>query len=146
MGASESYVTTVTPLAIAPLSVGQSAAGSVAETIRMLAPLVIAPWMAGIWELGVAEVPLVSVPCSLNAFKAKRAPPLLTLSEVLKYGLPRFFGITNAFRPFSSGRDDLEAAVATPDTATMLATARPTVTAHSSEVRRWPLLMGLFIT
>ena len=144
-------MTTVTPLAIAPLSVGQSASGSVAETISTLAPLVIAPSMAGIWELGVAAVPLVSVPSSPNCLRARRAPPVLTLSDVVKYELPRFLGITNTLRPFSRGRVALvtrgeDAAVATPDTATMLATAKPTATALSSETRRWPLLIGFFIS
>jgi hypothetical protein len=37
------------------------------------------------------------------------APPVFTLSAVVKYELPRFFGITKAFRPFFS-----EAAYATP--------------------------------
>ena len=49
------------PLAMAAFSVGHSAVGSVADTIRTLAPLVIAAWMAGICEAGVAAVPLVSV-------------------------------------------------------------------------------------
>jgi hypothetical protein len=75
----------------------------------------------------------------------------LTLSEVVKYELPRFLGITNALRPFSRGRVALatrgeDAAVATPVAATMLAIARPIAAAHSSETRRWPLLMGLFIS
>ena len=99
VGASESYVTTVTPLAIAAFSVGHSAVGSVAETIRTFAPLVIAAWMAGICEVGVAEVPLVSVPVSPSSDNAASAPPDLTLSEVVKYGLPRFFGITKTLRP-----------------------------------------------
>src|ERR1022692_3492211 len=98
-GASESYVTTVMCLAMAEFSVGQSAAGSVADTISALAPLVIAAWIAGICEAGVAAVPLVSVPVSPSALRAASAPPDLTLSAVVKYGLPRFFGMTKTFRP-----------------------------------------------
>ena len=48
VGASESKVTTLMPRAIADLSVGQSAVGSVAEMTSALAPLLIAAWMAGI--------------------------------------------------------------------------------------------------
>src|SRR5579862_1583170 len=102
-GASESYVTTVIPFCIAEFSVGQSADASVADTSRMFAPLVIAAWMAGIWEAGVAAVPLVSVPDSLRAFRAAIAPPDFALSEVVKYELPRFFGMTKTFRPVFIG-------------------------------------------
>src|SRR5438874_7904107 len=98
-GASESYVTTVILRAIACFSVGQSADASVAETISAFAPFVIAAWMAGISEAAVAAVPLVSVPFSLSSWSAFSAPPDLTLSEVVKYGLPRFFGMTKTFRP-----------------------------------------------
>ena len=35
-------------------SVGQSAVGSLADTMRAFAPLLIAAWMAGICEAGVA--------------------------------------------------------------------------------------------
>jgi hypothetical protein len=84
VGASESYMTTVMPLAMAEFSVGHSAEGSVADTMRMLAPLVIADWIAGIWEAGVAAVPLVSVPVSPSACSAASAPPEFTLSEVVK--------------------------------------------------------------
>ena len=87
------------PAAIADFSVGHSAVGSVAETISAFAPLVIAAWMAGICEAGVAAVPLVSVPVSPSAFNAASAPPDLTLSAVVKYGLPRFFGMTKTLRP-----------------------------------------------
>src|SRR6185437_16699251 len=55
--------------------------------------------MAGICEVGVAAVPLVSVPVSPSSARAASAPPDLTLSEVVKYGLPRFFGITKTFSP-----------------------------------------------
>ena len=65
-------------------SVGHSAVGSVADTIRALAPLVIAAWMAGICEAGVAAVPLVSVPVSPSALSAASAPPDFTLSAVVK--------------------------------------------------------------
>ena len=68
--------------------------------------------MAGIWDAAVAAVPLVSVPFSPSAFSAASAPPDLTLSAVVKYGLPRFFGITKTFRPFFSGAA-VEAAIAT---------------------------------
>src|SRR5215467_12283918 len=93
-GASESYMTTVMPLAMAEFSVGHSADGSVADTMRTLAPLVTADWIAGICEAGVAAVPLVSVPVSPSALSAASAPPEFTLSAVVKYGLPRFFGMT----------------------------------------------------
>ena len=48
-------------------------------------------------------MPLVSLPFSLSALSAARAPPDLTLSEVVKYGLPRFFGITKTLSPVLSG-------------------------------------------
>src|SRR5207247_2731069 len=80
-------------------SVGQSADASVAETISAFAPFVIAAWIAGICDAAVACVPLVSVPFSLSSWSAFSSPPYLTLSEVVKYGLPRFFGITNTLRP-----------------------------------------------
>ena len=104
-------MTTVIPFCIAELSVGQRAAASVAETSRMFAPLVIAAWIAGICEAGVAAVPLVSVPLSFSAFSAAIAPPDLALSEVVKYELPRFFGITKTFRPFFSGAGGTRATV-----------------------------------
>ena len=77
-------MTTVMPLAMADLSVGQSAEGSVADTMSAFAPLVIAAWMAGICEAGVAAVPLVSVPDSPSADRAASAPPDFTLSAVVK--------------------------------------------------------------
>src|ERR1022692_254938 len=96
------------PRFMAELSVGQSADGSVADTTSALAPLAIAAWMAGIWEDGVASVPLVSLPVSPRALSAASAPPEFTLSEVVKYGLPRFFGMTKTFRPFFSPPAALE--------------------------------------
>ena len=72
------------PLAMAPFRVGHSADGSVADTMRALAPLLIAAWMAGICEAGVAAVPLVSVPVSPSACSAASAPPDFTLSAVVK--------------------------------------------------------------
>jgi len=87
---------------MAELRVGQSADGSVADTMRALAPLVIAAWMAGICEAGVAAVPLVSDPVSPSSLSAARAPPDCTLSAVVKYGFPRFFGITKTFSPVFS--------------------------------------------
>src|SRR5450755_2785972 len=93
------------PLAIADFKVGQSAAGSVADTIRALAPLVTAAWMAGICEAGVAAVPLVSLPVSPRVLSAASTPPEFTLSAVVKYGFPRFFGITKTFRPVFSPPD-----------------------------------------
>ena len=72
------------PLVMADFSVGHSAVGSVADTIRMLAPLVIAAWMAGICDAGVAAVPLVSVPVSPRACSAAIAPPVFTLSAMVK--------------------------------------------------------------
>src|SRR3954453_14467159 len=95
--------------AIACLSVGQSADASVADTISAFAPFVIAAWIAGICEAAVAWVPLVSVPFSFRSWSALSAPPDLTLSEVVKYGLPRFFGITKTFMPVF--RDDAAVAV-----------------------------------
>src|SRR5260370_757798 len=93
------------PFAMADFRVGQSAAGSVADTMRALAPLVMAAWMAGICEAGVAAVPLVSVPVSPRVPSAASAPPEFTLSDVVKYGFPRFFGITKTFRPVFSPPD-----------------------------------------
>jgi hypothetical protein len=93
------------PLAIADFRVGQSAAGSVADTMRALAPLVMAAWRAGICEAGVAAVPLVSDPVSPRVPSEASAPPELALSAVVKYGFPRFFGITKTFRPVFSPPD-----------------------------------------
>src|SRR6266849_4239607 len=98
-GASESYVTTAIFFAIACLSVGQSAVASVAETRRTLAPFVIAAWIAGICDAAVACVPLVSLPMPLSSRTALSAPPDFTLSDVVKYALPRFFGMTKTLRP-----------------------------------------------
>jgi hypothetical protein len=64
---------------MAALRVGHSAVGSVAETTRMLAPLVIEAWMAGSSEAGVAAVPLVSDPVrrpAEDAAPADAAPAL----------------------------------------------------------------------
>src|SRR5215472_1850697 len=77
------------PRFIAELSVGHSAVGSVADTMRALAPLEMAAWIAGICDAGVAAVPLVSVPFSPSALSAAMAPQ----------ELPRFFGMTKTFRP-----------------------------------------------
>jgi len=88
--------------AIAELSVGHSAVGSVAEMISALAPLLTAAWIAGIWDAGVSAVPLVSVPVSPSASSAAIAPPLFALSAVVKYEFPRFFGMTKTFRPVFS--------------------------------------------
>src|SRR5215475_6542660 len=90
------------PFAMAPFSVGQSADGSVADTMRAFAPLLIAAWMAGICEAGVAWVPLVSVQVAPSVLSAASAPPVFTLSAVVKYGLPRFLGMTKTFRPVFS--------------------------------------------
>src|SRR3954471_23306429 len=98
-GASESYVTTAIFFAIACFSVGHSADASVAETMSAFAPFVIAAWIAGICDAAVACVPLVSVPFAFNSWSAFSAPPDLTLSDVVKYGLPRFFGITKTLSP-----------------------------------------------
>ncbi len=84
VGASESYVTTLMPRAIACLSVGHSALGSVAETISALAPLEIAAWMAGSCDAEVAAEPLVSLPVSPSVLSAARAPPVFTLSATVK--------------------------------------------------------------
>ena len=77
-------MTTVIPRLIADFSVGHSAVGSVADTIRTLAPFAIAAWMAGICDAGVAAVPLVSVPLSPRVSSAEIAPPVLALSAVVK--------------------------------------------------------------
>ena len=90
------------PLAMAAFRVGHSADGSVADTMSALAPLVIAAWRAGICEAGVAAVPLVSVAVSPSVCRAAMAPPDFTLSAVVKYGLPRFFGMMKTFRPVFS--------------------------------------------
>src|ERR1700721_3187340 len=90
------------PLAIAAFGGGPSADGSVADTMSALAPLVIAGWRAGICEAGVAAVPLVSVAVSPSVCRAAMAPPDFTLSAVVKYGLPRFFGTMNTLRPVFS--------------------------------------------
>ena len=87
------------PRLIADLSVGHSAVGSVADTMSAFAPLEIAAWIAGICEDEVADVPLVSVPVSPRALSAEIAPPELALSAVVKYELPRFFGMTKTLRP-----------------------------------------------
>ena len=110
-------MTTVIFFFMAELSVGQSAAASLAETTSAFAPFVIAAWMAGICDAAVAAVPLVSVPVSPRAFRAASAPPDLALSEVVKYGLPRFFGITKTFSPFFRGAAEADAiAAGTPTT------------------------------
>src|SRR6185312_8647588 len=93
---------TVMPRLIADFSVGHSAVGSVADTMSALAPLETAAWMAGICEAGVALVPLVSEPVSPSACSAAMAPPELALSAVVKYELPRFFGITKTLSPVLS--------------------------------------------
>jgi hypothetical protein len=79
--------------------VGHSAVGSVAETMSAFAPLETAAWIAGICDAGVADVPLVSLPVSPRVSSAAMAPPELALSAVVKYELPRFFGMTKTFRP-----------------------------------------------
>src|SRR5215471_11645423 len=93
------------PLAMADLSVGHSAVGSVADTMRMLAPLVIAAWMAGSSDAGVAAVPLVSVPVSPSSVSPAMAPPYLAVSATVKYCAPRSLGITYAARPFLRAPD-----------------------------------------
>src|SRR5471032_997936 len=80
--------------------------------------------MAGICEAGVAAVPLVSVPDSLSAFRAAIAPPDLALSAVVKYELPRFFGITNTFSPVFNGAA-AEATIGRTPTRQITASAAP---------------------
>src|SRR5262249_38142703 len=87
---------------MAAFRVGQSADGSVADTMRAFAPLLIAAWMAGICGGGVAWVPLVWVRVAPSVLSAASAPPVFTLSAVVKYGLPRFLGMTKTFRPVFS--------------------------------------------
>ena len=77
-------MTTVIPFAIAAFSVGHSAVGSVADTIRMFAPLAIVAWIAGSCDAAVAADPLVSVPVSPSVPSAASAPPVFTLSAVVK--------------------------------------------------------------
>src|SRR5580765_754689 len=102
------------PFFMADLSVGQSAEESEAETMSAFAPFVIAAWMAGICDAAVAAEPLVSVPFSPSAFSAASAPPVLTLSDTVKYGLPRFFGMTKTLRPvFSGAAEDAAIAIGT---------------------------------
>ena len=72
------------PFAIACFNVGQSAVGSVAEMIRIFAPLAIEAWIAGSCDAAVAAVPLVSVPTSPRVPRAASAPPVFTLSAVVK--------------------------------------------------------------
>src|SRR5215469_9075392 len=55
--------------------------------------------MVGICDAAVAAVPLVSLPVSPSVWSAARAPPLFTLSERVKYGLPSCLGMTKTFRP-----------------------------------------------
>jgi hypothetical protein len=50
----------------------------------------------------VPAVPLVSVPVSPSAPSAAIAPPDFALSAVVKYELPRFFGMTKTFMPVFS--------------------------------------------
>src|SRR5579875_953997 len=90
------------PFFIAALRVGQRAFGSVPEMMRALAPLVMSDWITGSCDAGVSVVPLVSWPISPSCFKANSAPWVFTLSAVVKYELPRFFGTTKTFRPFLS--------------------------------------------
>src|ERR1700739_146666 len=87
------------PRCMADSSVGHSAVGSVADTMSAFAPLETAAWIAGICDAGVADVPLVSLPVSPRAPSAAMAPPELALSAVVKYELPRFFGMTKTLRP-----------------------------------------------
>src|SRR5215471_15725828 len=142
-GASESYVTTVIPLDIAELSVGQRADASVADTRRMFAPFVIAAWIAGICEAGVAAVPLVSVPLSLSAFRAAIAPPDLALSAVVKYELPRFFGITKTLSPVWRDGAAPAATIGTPPRTQTNASAVP---ARSARFFREPVITGVLST
>src|SRR3954451_18671154 len=120
------------PLLIADLSVGQSAEESEAETTSAFAPFVIAAWMAGICEAAVAAEPLVSVPVSPSSLSAASAPPDLALSDTVKYGLPRFFGMTKTLRPFFRGAADDEA-IATGATASI----RPSASAVSTPDARF---------
>src|SRR5262249_15179924 len=90
------------PFAMAEFRVGHSADGSVADTMRAFAPLLIAAWMAGICEAGVARAPLVSGPVAPGGPGAASVPPFVPLWGVVKYGLPRFWGMTKTFRPFFS--------------------------------------------
>src|SRR5579863_5225538 len=115
VGASESYVTTAMPFFMADSSVGHSAVGSVAEMTSAFAPLLMSAWMTGSWDEGVSAVPLVSAPVSPSVWSAASAPPVPTLSAVVKYEFPRFFGITKTFRPVLRPPDELEEADAPDD-------------------------------
>src|SRR5215469_14000013 len=128
---------------MAAFRVGHSADGSVADTMRAFAPLLIAAWMAGICEAGVAWVPLVSVPVAPSVVSAAIAPPVFALSAVVKYGLPRFFGMTKTFRPFFSppaaaAEGEPEDVVLVPDEEHAASTedaARSTADTHSTRFR-----------
>jgi hypothetical protein len=63
----------------------------------------------------VAAVPLVSVAVSPSVCRAAMAPPDFTLSAVVKYGLPRFFGMMKTFRPVFSEPEAPELDEADPD-------------------------------
>ena len=102
-------MTTVMPLVMADFSVGHSADGSVADTSSAFAPLVIAAWMAGICEAGVAAVPLVSLPDSPSVPRAASGAAGVHAVGGVKYGLPRFFGITKTLSPFFSAPDEAAA-------------------------------------
>jgi hypothetical protein len=75
--------------------------------ISALAPLLMSAWMTGSWDAGVSVVPLVSAPFSPSAWSAASAPPEFTLSAVVKYEFPRFFGMTKTFRPVFRPPDEL---------------------------------------
>ena len=93
------------PLVMAEFRVGHSADGSVADTMRDVGALGDRRLdRRDLRRRAVAAVPLVSVPVSPSAWRAASAPPDFTLSAVVKYGLPRFFGMTKTFSPFFSCR------------------------------------------
>src|SRR5580658_2583023 len=103
------------PFFMADSSVGHSAVGSVAEMTSAFAPLLMSAWMTGSWDAGVSAVPLVSAPVSPSVWSAASAPPEFTLSAVVKYEFPRFFGMTKTFRPVFRPPDELEEADADDD-------------------------------
>jgi hypothetical protein len=53
------------------------------------------------------------VPFSFRSLSAFSAPPDFTLSAVVKYGLPRFFGITKTLRPVFRGAAAVAVATST---------------------------------
>ena len=115
---SESNVTTAMPLAIACLSCGQSAAGSLPAITIALAPVWIAVWTAGSCAAAVSLVPDWTTCLSPIAVSASLPPR----SAMTSYGLSVSFGMKNTVLPLSSEpTDDAATAVPAVTSATALA-------------------------